>query len=274
VINSRLSINPTCTPAQTVAEDLALSQRLGLRRVTLSSAKLEREGWSVSEAVAHVRAGDFAGVDSILQPGWFALASPASWRALQERMLTALEFADALGAPFQMTTGGGGGLAYEEASVAFADAIAPVAGGARSRGVRLLIEPARTQFAHASFVHTLRDALALVGELGLDASVVFDVTHCWWEPGLDVLLANHVAQIGSVHLADLSLDEPLNGRRVPGDGDLRLAEMTGAVCGAGYDGPVEIEVLGPAIETEGVEAALARSVAAASDLLTRRGKIL
>jgi sugar phosphate isomerase/epimerase len=242
--------------------------------VTLSSAKLEREGWSVAEAVDSVRAGGFSGVDSILQPAWFALAAPATWRALQERMLAALEFADALGTGFQMTTGGGGGLAYEAASVVFAEAMAPVARHARSRGVRLMIEPARTQFAHVSFVHTLRDALALVAELGLDASVVFDVTHCWWEPGIDALLTNHVAQIGSVHLADLDLDQPLSGRCVPGDGDLRLAEMTAALSRGGYDGPVEIEVVGPAIETEGVECALVRSVAAASDLLTRPRKIV
>jgi sugar phosphate isomerase/epimerase len=271
VIDSRLSINPTCTPAQTVAEDLAQSRRLGLCRLTLSSAKLERERLSAAKVVADVRAGGFSGVDSILQPAWFALAAPATWPALQERMLTALGVADALGTAFQMTTGGGSGLAYEEALLAFFEAIAPVANDARSRGVRLLIEPARTQFAHVSFVHTLRDALALVAALGQDASVVFDVTHCWWEPGLDVLLANQVARIGSVHLADLSLDEPLNGRRVPGDGQLRLAEMTAALSGAGYVGPVEIEVLGPAIETEGVEAALARSVASASELLTRGG---
>jgi sugar phosphate isomerase/epimerase len=267
VTDPRLSINPTCTPAQTIAEDLALARRLGLRRVTLAAAKLESAGWTVADAVARVRDGGFVAVDSILQPAWFALAEPATWPALQERLLTALQFADGLEAPLQLTTGGAGGLAYESACDAFAEAIAPVAGAARSRGVALLLEPTRTQFAHVSFVHTLRDALALLASLGLDARVVFDVTHCWWEPGLDALLATRSAAIGSVHLADLALREPLLGRRVPGDGDLRLAEMLTRLLHAGYDGPVEIEVLGPAIDSEGVEVALARSVAAATALL-------
>jgi sugar phosphate isomerase/epimerase len=270
-VDPRLSVNPSCTAYRTVDEDLALAQRLGLRRVTLSSSKLERAGWSLADTAARVRAGGFVAVDSIYEPAWFALAAPATWPPLQERMLAALAFADGLGASLQVTTGGAGGMGYDAALDAFAAAIAPVADAARARGVRLLLEPTRTQFAHVSFIHTLRDALGLLAALRLDAGVVFDVTHCWWEPGLDSLLATHWAVIGSVHLADLALDQPVLGRRVPGDGDLRLREMLAALTAKGYDGPVEIEVLGPAIDAEGVEAALSRSIAAATLLLAETG---
>ena len=45
-------------------------------------------------------------------------------------------------------------------------------------------------------------------------------------------------------------------------------ELLTALFGAGYQGPVEIEVLGPAIDAEAIEPALRRSVAAATALLS------
>jgi sugar phosphate isomerase/epimerase len=267
VIDPRLSVNPACTPDQTVAEDLALARRLGLERTTLSAAKLHDAGWSVADTRRELRGAGIVAVDSIYQPAWFDLRAPASWPALQERMIHAIEIADGLEAPLQVTTGGARGLPHEDACAACMQAFEPIVAAARRAGVALLLEPARTQFAHVTFLHTLRDAFAFVRSQRFEARLVFDVTHCWWEPGLDVLLGTSVGAIGSIHLADLCLGEPLRGRRVPGDGDLPLVDLLRPLLAGGYSGALEVEVMGPAIEAEGREAALRRSVAAASELL-------
>ena len=123
----------------------------------------------------------------------------------------------------------------------------------------LLLEPVRTHFAFAGFVHALRDGVELAEELELGLMV--DVTHCWWEPGLDGLLHRAAPRIGCVHLADLALDAPVLARLVPGDGHLPLATILASLDDAGYAGPLELELIGPAIVEEGPPAALARAVA-------------
>jgi sugar phosphate isomerase/epimerase len=58
-------------------------------------------------------------------------------------------------------------------------------------------------------------------------------------------------------------------RAVPGDGVIPLGDVLGVVLGAGYVGPVELEVLGPRIEAEGYEPALRRAVIVLDELLHR-----
>jgi sugar phosphate isomerase/epimerase len=57
------------------------------------------------------------------------------------------------------------------------------------------------------------------------------------------------------------------GRVVPGDGDLALDGFLRAALDAGYAGPFELEVVGPAIEAEGHAAALRRAVDRTNELL-------
>jgi sugar phosphate isomerase/epimerase len=56
-------------------------------------------------------------------------------------------------------------------------------------------------------------------------------------------------------------------RRVPGDGDIPLARLLHAIIASGYLGAFEIEMVGPAIEDEGYERAIARAIAACDALL-------
>ena len=194
-------------------------------------------------------------------PGWASTCpDPETWAPATATLRGAVDVAAALGATGLLTPGGAArGIGWEAARSRFAEIIGPVAELARDQGVRILLEPVRTQFAFAGFVHSLRDGVELAASL--DLGLVVDVTHCWWEPGLLALLDAVVDRVGAVHLADLQLDRPVVTRVVPGDGDLALEPFVAALVGAGYRGPFEIEVIGPAVEQEGAARALARSVA-------------
>jgi sugar phosphate isomerase/epimerase len=140
-----------------------------------------------------------------------------------------------------------------------------VASVAANAGVRLALEPTRPQFAHIGFVHTVRDALALATELGL--WLVPDTAHSWWEPDVVGLLAHAASRVAVVQVADLAFGAPVLERLVPGDGALPLGRLLGATLAAGFPGPFELEILGSAIENEGYEGAIGRSLSYLTALL-------
>jgi hypothetical protein len=80
-------------------------------------------------------------------------------------------------------------------------------------------------------------------------------------------------RIALVQINDLvigTFDDPgPGGRVVPGDGWLDLDRFLASVTAAGYTGPVELEVVGGAIEAEGYESALRRGIGATNALLAR-----
>ena len=64
-------------------------------------------------------------------------------------------------------------------------------------------------------------------------------------------------------------------RRVPGDGDIPLARLLRILVDAGYAGAFELELVGPAIEDEGYESAIAarsRAMNSYGRPLPRRGR--
>jgi sugar phosphate isomerase/epimerase len=181
-------------------------------------------------------------------------------------MLTAIEVAKLLGATTLQTTGGsGGGRPYEWAVERFGRAIAPVAAEAARADIRIALEPTRPQFAHVGFVHTLRDGLALAADLGL--SLVPDTAHSWWEPGFVGLLSSGAPHFAVVQVADLAFGAPVLERLVPGDGAVPIGSMLAATVAGGFPGPFELEIIGSAIEHEGYESAIARSLTHLTSLL-------
>jgi len=60
-------------------------------------------------------------------------------------------------------------------------------------------------------------------------------------------------------------------RRVPGDGNIPLKWLFAELLEAGYAGPLEVEIIGPAITAEGAESALRRTIDYLDDLLAELG---
>ena len=95
-----------------------------------------------------------------------------------------------------------------------------------------------------------------------------EINACWAERGLGDTIADGVDRIRLVQVSDFAIGTlSTPNRLVPGDGDIPLARILGQVVDAGYDGCFDLELIGPAIESEGYESAVPRSVTRLGELL-------
>jgi sugar phosphate isomerase/epimerase len=129
---------------------------------------------------------------------------------------------------------------------------------AADHGVRLGIEPLHPMMiGERSAIVTLGEALALARSLG--AGVVVDAYHVFWDPRLEAELADAHGLIVGYHVSDWLVPTPdmLAGRGLMGDGIIDLPRIRELVERAGYDGPVEVEVINPALASVPGDALLA-----------------
>jgi sugar phosphate isomerase/epimerase len=122
---------------------------------------------------------------------------------------------------------------------------------AADHGVRLGIEPLHPMMVgERSAIVTLGEALALARTFDSPhVGVVVDVYHVFWDPQLDDLLSHAEGLIAGHHVSDWLVPTPdlLAGRGLMGDGIIDLPRIRAPIESAGYDGPVEVEVINPAL---------------------------
>ena len=138
-------------------------------------------------------------------------------------------------------------------------AIAPVRDRAAEAGVGLTLEHTGPLRLDLSFVTTLRDGVDAAR--ALDIGVCVEVNSCFAERGLDATLRGAGDLLRHVQVSDFvigSLCTP--DRAVPGDGDIPLGSILAGLDAAGYGGPLELELVGPRIESEGYRSAIRRSI--------------
>ena len=66
-------------------------------------------------------------------------------------------------------------------------------------------------------------------------------------------------------------DRALPCRAVPGDGAIPLDRLLPAIVSAGYTGTFDLEIIGPRLQTEGVEIGLKRASVTIGALLEKAG---
>jgi sugar phosphate isomerase/epimerase len=270
-IHPRLSVDASSSYRLSLRDDIALWRELGVGHVGLIRPKLEEVGWATArDLVASARLR----VSTIFGATYRPLdADPAlGWReADQAATREALAFAASIGAAsVYVCSGSAASLTWEDAADAFCDFIAPCAAAANSVGVPLLIEPTSPLRADVSFVYWQRDAMDIARRAGIQ--VMLDFQSCWFERGLDELVRKNIDLIGMVQISDYVIGTLQAGdRAVPGDGVIPLERLIGNVLDAGYQGPFDLEVLGPRIESEGYASAIRRSVERVGELLERLG---
>ncbi len=247
-----LSLNGLCTSLP-LSGDLVLAGDLGIPLVCVPIAKRAPAPSGRASAVLH--------------PSAFTLADPSGWDAQRAALLSTVDYAASIGAPcVYLTTGPGWPRSWEESARSFAEAVAPVVAHASTRGVRLALENTNPLRTDIGIVHTLRDAVDLALDTGLDVCV--DLYACWYERGLRDTFRRAAGRIALVQVSDFvpgTVDMP--NRAVPGDGAIPLARLLGWLLEDGYAGPLDLELLGPRIAAEGVPAALARATAYLAKLL-------
>ncbi|MCU1484894.1 MAG: Xylose isomerase domain protein barrel [Actinomycetia bacterium] len=250
-------MNSLSSASWTLEQDLDLYAELGVTGVSLFLDK--------ATAVGVDKAADLlAGFDVVhVFARGFTLHDPATWPDDQARLREGVELAAALGAPwFGMTAGAAGRLSWDEAAAALGRAIEPLA----VDGVRLAVEHSLPVRPEIGFVHSLKDCIELADRLGVGATM--EVNYCFAERDLPATLAAGAGSLATVQVSDLVPPSTvLPDRAVPGDGVIPLADVLALVLGAGYAGPVELEMLGPRIEAEGYGPALRRAVAALDAIL-------
>jgi sugar phosphate isomerase/epimerase len=239
---------------QSLDADIALWADLGIHHVGLIAPKLEATGWAV---------GQQAVLDARLE-----VSSMAAYR---QEMIGSLPLTAAVGCDVLYTLSGSSGMApWEEAAQTFCEEMAPFLAEAKDLGVRLAIEPTNPFRSDMSFVFSVRDAVDLARMAGM--GIVVDFYSAWYERNLEDLLRRNIDLVALVQIGDYQLGTfDIPGRCAIGDGDIPVERLLGMVLNAGYQGPFELEILGPAIEQQGYRQAILQSVERASDMLGRLG---
>ena len=122
---------------------------------------------------------------------------------------------------------------------------------ANEHGVRLGIEPLHPMMiGERSAINTLASALDIAERIGdPGVGVVIDVYHTFWDPTLPEQVARAAGRIVGYHVNDwlAATSHTLLERGMMGDGIIDLPAFSARIAAAGYDGPIEVEILNPAI---------------------------
>jgi sugar phosphate isomerase/epimerase len=164
----------------------------------------------------------------------------------------AVEQAAELGAPvLVLVCGPPAGTDLATARATIAAGIERLLPFAADHDVRLGIEPLHPMMVgERSAIVTLGEALALARDLDSPhTGVVVDVYHVFWDPDLERHLAGAHGMIAGHHVSDWLVPTPdlLAGRGLMGDGIIDLPRLRGLIEDAGYVGPIEVEVINPAL---------------------------
>lgn len=223
----------------------------------LSIPSCEAYGWEKSLAAIKESGGRV----SYLCHGPTVSAKDDEGWAKQIQLLTrAVELAHKAEIPWvYFTTGRQGRLLWEDAAQRWAARIKPLAQYANERGVGIVLENTIAIRSDISFTHSVRDTATLARMVG--AHLCVDLYCCFGEAGLEETLEHNRDRIAIVQVSDLCIgDLDLPNRQVLGEGDLPLEELLQMVGRTGYEGLLDIELIGPRIGAYGVEAALRRSI--------------
>lgn len=263
-MHPRLSVHTAGYGAVAAPEVIRDMAGVGITRLGMTVSQIEAGTLRATAAAAKHEGVELLDVTC---PSAFDLASTAGWESGRDRLERAVDMAAMLEAPIlYVTTGPAAGLTWDEAAGRFTDAIAPVLEYARSVSVRLAVENTMTLRADLGFVHTLRDALDLAQRGGI--GVVGDLFVAWTDRDLEAVLRTCANRFAYVQVGDFvlgTLSSP--GRAVPGDGDIPISRHFSWLREAGYTGMVELEILGPLIDREGIAQACSRGLRVVADWL-------
>jgi sugar phosphate isomerase/epimerase len=270
-IHPRISINSVSSWMQPLEADIAMWQDIGIDHVALILPKIKEVGW---DAARDMVTGADLRVSTIFGPTYRPLdgdRSLGTWDADQQETVETVEFAASIGAAsVYICSGAAPTFTWDEAADAFCELVAPAVARSAELGVPLLVEPTNPLRADISFIYWQRDAMDLARRAG--TKVMLDFQSCWYERGLEAVVRENIDLVGVAQISDYVIGTAETGNRVvPGDGDIPLERLVRMALDAGYEGPFDLEVMGPLVEAEGYPSAVRRAVERAGELLDRVG---
>ncbi len=240
----RLSFNQATAERASLPEVIDACARHHVPFIAIWRHKLAETG--VAEAARLVRDAGI-GVSSICRGGMFPAATAAERAERIDDNRRAIDDAAALGAEvLVLVCGAAPDRDIAAARAMVADGIAAIAAHAKAAGVRLGIEPLHPAFAaERSCITTMREARLLAeAHDSATVGVVVDVYHVWWDPERSAEIARLGHRIAGSHVNDwlVPTGNVLMNRGMMGDGVIELRRIRGEVEGAGYRGPIEVEI--------------------------------
>lgn len=242
---ARFSLNQITLEQCDLPTVVDLCVEAGVTNVSLWRHKVDEVGLDRAEKL--VRENGLR-VTSLCRGGMFPATDDADARRRADDNRRAVEEAARLGADvLVLVCGPAADRDLARARGQVRDGIEALLPDAEAAGVRLAIEPLHPMMISArSVVVTLAQANDLVDALDHPAlAVVVDAYHVWWDPDLDRQLARCTGRVGGFHVSDWLADttDVVYGRGMMGDGMIDLPALSAAVTAAGWDGPVEVEIL-------------------------------
>ena len=266
-INPGIAINSLCFADPDLGTAIDTVARIGAQAITPDLVPVLELG--AAKAAARIRDSGLTAAG--LTHRAFAFANEGLAAQARERLNRTIEVAARIGAPtIIMTTGGRGELDWGESVTRFADVVTPCLAQAQAAGIQLAIEPTSHLYADVSIVHRLSDTVKVAQAAGI--AVVIDLFAFWFDSDIDAAIAAATPNAAIVQVSDYVYgDRALPCRAVPGDGAIPLDRLLPAIVSAGFAGTFDLEIIGPRLQSEGVENGLTRAANAIGGILTQAG---
>jgi len=264
----RFSMSQITTLGWPFERDVEAFASAGAPAIGIAIRKLEEYG--VTRAARRLRAAGLP-VSCLTSSGPFPLGDEQGEREALARTRRHLDAAAELGAECLMVLAGGAGrLSWEEAAERCRPLLETLLPAAERAGVRLALEPTSQLRMDLAFLHSFDEALDFVDQICSPwLGVVLELNNAWIERRLYANIRARTDRIALVQVSDFKVGTmSASTRVVPGDGDIPLRRILGALGTAGYDRWYDIELIGPAIEAEGYESVVPRAIARFRELWT------
>jgi sugar phosphate isomerase/epimerase len=247
--SARVAICEYSTPDSSFEEDVAAYRRAGVQAISICDEKLDPERADAQQAVLRdsgLKASSGMLRDVTVLP---SSESGTGGSDLDEHLARMEERLRALAAfgvsTVVVVTGARGDRSAPSAWSTARDGLRQLSSVARDAGITLSLEPVRSGIhLDVSLVHGVRDALAMLDEVGSDdLRLCIDVHHLWDAPGIAHDLRAVAERVGCVQLSDWRA--PARGPRdrvLPGDGVIGLTPLITALEDGGYTGWYDVEV--------------------------------
>jgi sugar phosphate isomerase/epimerase len=132
-----------------------------------------------------------------------------------------------------------------------------------------MIENTSTLTHGTGFANSMRDIADVAEWTGV--GLIVDIYNCWRERDFADAFRRCLPHVQVVQVSDYVSTGIYLDRPVPGDGIIPYPQLIRTMLEAGYQGPFDLEVMGPHVEAEGVIAAVHRGCQQLSLMLADAG---
>jgi sugar phosphate isomerase/epimerase len=241
----KLSLNQVTTYRWSLEDDVAAAVAYGYGGLGLWRAKVSDFG---VEATADAMLEHGLAATSLSWVGGFTGSEGATFRETLCDGFETVQMASELRCPLVLAVSGGrNNHTRRHSRNLFMSAMRELAEAAAAVNVSLAIEPMHAGCSHeGTFIHSLAEAADVISELGAsNVGIALDTYHVGHDPQLFDWLPVIAPLVRLVQLGD-GRKPPLGeaNRCLWGHGRVPLTRIISELFEAGYDGPLEVELLG------------------------------